>query len=209
MDRRRGFRCAKISIWALICVLAVADLVCCAALLLWSRACCSERADHVEPNQLIVLLYGADPIDLQARVAEAGRLLRLQPSARVFCAGGARPSRGTFYCRDVIEQLAQFGFDRTRLSADTSSFDTRGNLAVAFAAAGAGGEPVIVSDALHLLRVRILAEDIARGRRYQTSATPQANVAHIAVRLQWEIAAYISGVLPDQLKQTIVGLTRD
>jgi uncharacterized SAM-binding protein YcdF (DUF218 family) len=193
---------------ALACALALADLTAGAVLLLRSRACCAQQAERVEANQLIVILYGAGP-DREARIAEAVRLLRLQPSAQAFCAGGARPKRNELHCVAVAERLAQLGFDRARVSADTTSFDTGGNIAAAFAAAGPEREPLIVSDALHLARVRLLARRIAPGRAYHTSATPEPGGLHLLVRLQWEIAAYASTALPDVVRQALVDLTRD
>jgi hypothetical protein len=193
---------------ALAGVLIVVDVACCAALLFFSRACCSQSAERVGPNHLIVLLYGADPDDLAARLDESERLLSLDLAARAFCAGGARPDRGVFHCREVVAQLAGRGIDRSRLSADVASFDTRGNLAAAFAAAGPTREPLVVSDALHLLRVRMLADEVAGGRRYQTSATREPRGLHLIMRLHWEIAAYLSTWLPASLRATLTGLTR-
>jgi hypothetical protein len=106
-----------------------------------------------------------------------------------------------------VERLAA-DIDRGRLSADLQSSDTRGNIAAAFAAAGAQ-EPLIVSDALHLMRVRMLAGEVAPGRRYRTSATAEPAGSHLLIRLHWEIAAYLSAVLPEGWRQALLGLTRN
>jgi hypothetical protein len=189
-------------------IVVATDLALCGALLLRSRACCAQQLDRVESGQLVVLLYGTDPFDQQARLAETERLLRLEPSARAFCAGGARPERGMFHCRAVVEQLAERGIDRSRLSADATSFDTRGNLIAAFNAVGANGAPLIVSDALQLLRVRRIAAAVAPGRPYHTSATPQAGGLHLVARLHWEIGAWLGALLPDRVRSALIGLTR-
>jgi hypothetical protein len=189
----------------LLCLLALADLAACALLLAWSRACCAHQADRVAAGELIVLLYG-DPADMALRLAETRRLLHLNPAAHAFCAGGARPARNAFLCRDVVQQLAA-ETDRARLSADLHSSDTRGNIEAAFAAAGSS-EPLIVSDALQLLRVRMLARAIAPQRRFRTSATSEPAGLHLVVRLHWEIAAYLSAVLPEGWRQALLGWTR-
>jgi hypothetical protein len=197
----------KRAILLLVCVLVLADLAACAALLVWSRACCAGQADRVGAGELVVVLYGG-PADLALRLAEVHRLLRLDPQAHVFCAGGARLVRNVFHCRDVVERLVAGGIDRARLSADTQSSDTRGNIAAALAAAGAK-EPLIVSDALHLLRVRWLVGHIAPGRRYRTSATVEPAGLHLLARLHWEIAAYFTDALPDGWRRILIDRTRD
>lgn len=191
-----------------LCILVGADVAICGILLFWSRSCCAGRLEHVEAAQLIVLLYGSDPADQEMRLSEVRRLLHLDPAAHAFCAGGARPARNVFHCRDVVARLAREGVDGARLSTDLHSSDTRGNIAAAFAAAGAK-EPLFVSDALHLMRARRLAEEIAPGRRYRTSATPEPAGVHLIVRLHWEIAAHVSAALPQGWRQALLGLTRN
>jgi hypothetical protein len=196
---------AKRAIVLLVCLIALADLTACGVLLSWSRACCAHQADRVDAGELVVLLYG-DPADLALRLAEVQRLLQLDPAARAYCAGGARANRNVFHCRDVVERLAAAGIDRARLSADMQSSDTRGNIEAAFAAGP--NDPLIVSDALHLLRVRRLAGEVAPGRRYRTSATAEPAGLHLLLRLHWEIAAYLSAVLPDGWRRILLDLTR-
>lgn len=196
---------SKRAVILLLALVVLADVAACAVLLAWSRACCSRQVDRVEPGELVVLLYGG-PADLTLRLAETERLLHLNPAAHAFCAGGARITRNVFHCRDVVDRLAG-RLDRARLSADLQSSDTRGNIAAAFAAAGAS-QPLIVSDALHLLRARMLAGEIAPGRRYRTSATAEPAGLHLLLRLHWEIAAWLAALLPEGGRRILLDLTR-
>jgi uncharacterized SAM-binding protein YcdF (DUF218 family) len=196
---------SKRAILLLLGLLVLADLAACCVLLAWSRACCARQADRVDAGELIVVLFGGDA-DMALRLAETRRLLQLNPAAHAFCAGGARIARNVFHCRDVVQRLAG-DVDPARLSADVQSSDTRGNIAAAFAAAGAK-QPLIVSDALHLLRVRRLAGAIAPGRPFATSATAEPGGLHLVIRLHWEIAAYLTDWFPSGWRRILIDVTR-
>lgn len=183
------------------------DAACATTLLLLARSCCAGRLDVVTDNQLVVLFYGADPTDVTLRLAEMQRVMNLHPDVQGFCVGGARPARGVFHCSSIIAQLVASGIRSTRLTADTHSSDTAGNVEAAFAAAGAR-EPIFVSDPLHLMRLRSLAARIAPGRRYRTSATKQPAGLHLIWRLHWEIGAYISQILPKEVRRMLLTATR-
>jgi uncharacterized SAM-binding protein YcdF (DUF218 family) len=200
-------RARRVIVW-LALSLMLADAATCAVLLVWSRACCSQSLEALGSDQVVVLLYGSEA-DLDLRIPEAERLLRLNPAAPFLCAGGARPDRNIFHCQDVVEILARDGFDRSRLAADTASFDTRGNIAVAFDVAGPTQVPVFVSDSLHLLRARILADGLEPGRPYAMSATPGPKGLYLLARLHWEILAYFSDLVPSWLRDAGLKLTRN
>ena len=72
---------------ATVGIAIAADAACAVILLLLAQSCCANQLDTVEDNQLVVLLYGADPEDIALRLAETQRLMNLNWDVQVCCSG--------------------------------------------------------------------------------------------------------------------------
>lgn len=182
---------------------------CSIALWYWSEICCSTSIDGpLPPRSFIVLLNASNARDLDARVAEADRLASANPTAAIFCMGGARPWRNMYLCDPVVERLAGMGYPRSRLYSDHRSSDKRSNLEVAFQEIVPETSIVVVSDPLHLARARYLAGIVAPTRGFLTSAARKPSGFQLVRRLQWGLAAWASEFMPKSLGDLGIALTR-
>jgi len=163
---------------------------------------------------LVVVFFDADEETTMPR-AEAGlRIAGLLEIETVFLVGGARPERDYYGSARLAERLA----DRAEsigliLIADRSSFDTVSNLeSVARFKRGQSPDAtlVLVSDDYHLMRISWLVRrgPLAHQDILFAPIDKRRSVLDHLERAVWEVGAWTSMILPNDLRQWLLERTR-
>ncbi|MDZ4684351.1 MAG: YdcF family protein [Planctomycetaceae bacterium] len=134
------------------------------------------------------------------------------PQAIFIGIGGARPDIGYSGACEMRDWLVARGIDRSRISVDTRSFDTKSNLVELrrFASELATAGPiVIVTDSLHALRIRVLFGGgldpglLVPG--YRLIDGTLASTVNALSRSQYELVAWVTYLaLPDSAYQALL-----
>lgn len=199
---------------ALILCLIAADVL--GSLLVWRLAGNSTRGAAITDvcvtgaQAAIAVFYSDDPELRQERLAKAAELARQCPSSQLFLVGGARPHRGYFGSEDMARQLEAMGLGRQRLRTGRASFDTLTNVHEmrAMAAAAGADRLALVSDALHLFRIRAVFGEPAPGMELLFfPASGEAGLARIVTRANYEAAAWLAMLAPEALREFVFKLT--
>jgi uncharacterized SAM-binding protein YcdF (DUF218 family) len=114
------------------------------------------------------------------RVAHAARLFLDGRVDRLICVGGRRERPRRIGARQMAEALADLGVPAERILHDRTSFDTRTNWesASGMLTAGGWGEPLLISSALHLYRIRTIAQGPFEWTPSPTRTALEALAAH-------------------------------
>lgn len=170
-----------------------------------ASACAAASADRAA----IVVFYSDDPVLRQERLGSAAELARACPAASVLLVGGARPHRGYFGAVEMGRELASMGLEPSRLRTGRSSYDTETNLLEmkSLAAAEGANRLALVSDALHLLRIRTVFGQPDPGTELLFfPASGDARLTRIVSRANYEAAAWLFMLAPVPLREYVFGL---
>jgi uncharacterized SAM-binding protein YcdF (DUF218 family) len=199
--------------FALLMWLMAADVL--LSLVIWRAAGASIRDGGIaaacapDARTAIVVYYSDDPALRQERLGRAAALARACPSAPVFLVGGARPHRSYFGSEEMARELGAMGLDRRRLRTGRASYDTQTNVTEmkAMAAADSANRLVLVSDAMHLLRIHAVFGDPPPGMElFDFPAGGSAGVTRIVSRVNYEAAAWLAMLAPEALRRLVFEL---
>ena len=157
----------------------------------------------------IVVFYSDDLALRRERLAKAAELARECPSALIFLVGGARPHRNYFGSEDMARGLAAMGLGRQRLRTGRESYDTQTNVLEmkAMTAADGAARLALVSDALHLWRIRAVSGDPQPGAElFDFPVGGDAGLMRIVSRANYEAAAWLAMLAPEALRGLVFKL---
>lgn len=171
------------------------------------QAVCARASDA---GAAIAVFYADGAAMRRERVEKAAELARACPSALIFLVGGARPHKGYFGARNMALELEGMGVASARVRTERNSFDTETNVLEMKSMAAAEGvvRLALVSDALHLLRIRAVFGDPAPGMELLFfPASGQAGLLRIVSRPNYEAAAWLGMLAPAPLRRFVFELT--
>ena len=162
-----------------------------------------------DDSAAIAVFFSDDPADRQSRISVAIEAARECPDSLILLIGGARPGRNYYGAEAMSGELQIAGIPKARLRAERASYDTASNVSELARLADADGisRLILVSDPFHLLRIR---HYFARSsRNYELSAAASGAAAawpHIVWRAAYESCAWAGMLLPETLRQKLLGL---
>jgi uncharacterized SAM-binding protein YcdF (DUF218 family) len=201
--------------FALLLCIIVADVL--LSVLFWRLAGVSSRnadiatvcAPTPDARPAIVVFFSDDPELRRERLGKTAALALACPPAPILLVGGARPHKGYFGSEEMARQLEAVGLDRRRFRIGRASYDTRTNVLEMKAMAAADGATrlALVSDALHLLRIRAVIGDSVPGTELiDFPAGGDAGPARIVSRANYEAAAWLAMLAPEALRELVFEL---
>ena len=200
---------------ALVLCLAAADVL--LSVFVWRLANNASRGADMaavcppaaDARAAIVVFYTDDPALRQERLGKAAELARECPSSLLLLVGGARPHRNYFGSEEMARGLAAMGLGRQRLRTGRESYDTQTNVLEMKAMAAADGAVrlALVSDALHLLRIRAAVGDASAGMElFDFPVGGDAGLMRIVSRANYEAAAWLAMLAPEALRGLVFKL---
>lgn len=197
----------------LACLLALASLVSVAGLIAWSA---KQAQDHRLGGQdrpaAAVVFYIPDQAARSGYLQEAAQLYQEGRVRIIVCVGGARPRRDYFGSQEMAAALRQLGVpDDSLRCGDRRSDDSVTNLRVARDQLKdtAFQNSVLVTDALHALRLRYLAGAyLDEVPRWQVSP-PEGPWGEQILRGYWELAAWLLELAPQSWRRLAIDASRE
>jgi uncharacterized SAM-binding protein YcdF (DUF218 family) len=175
----------------------------------WAEAQ-ARRAWPTAPVDGAIVFYANDATGDRERLSMALRLWREGAADSLYFVGGARSS-GSWAARQARIAVSA-GVAPERVGSDLASFDTETNVASACAAIGRSqwGRVVLVSDAMHIVRIRYLLQRSACAAVPTFAApTPSPNFAQTWRRAHYEALAWaVDVLLPRSVRTWLLHLLR-
>jgi uncharacterized SAM-binding protein YcdF (DUF218 family) len=167
------------------------------------------------PRHAVVIFFGGENTHTTDRLHTGMAQLKRCPDAFAFVIGGARPARGFYGADDMATFLRNRGVSAHRIFQGRLSDDTFSNVheLIALTHAHQITHLTLVSDALHLMRIRFLLQSASppppEGLRMEGVPTsPFVAPWHILTRPLYELTAWGMMLLPSRVQRTFLGWVR-
>lgn len=179
-----------------------------ASLVLWIGAHLIVRPPEVLPPAApIAVFYTSQSDELESRLGTAAAAWFAHGRRPLLCVGGARPSRGFFGSEVMARRLMELGIDGGAIRTERKSFDTISNVEAAQRLEPHAPAVVIVSDVLHLWRIRWIMRD--SWRTTVPVPTPlNANPLLAWERVHYEVVSWLLLIGPDGLRDRLLRTIR-
>lgn len=194
----------------LVAALALLDV---GGIFIWWSVADYEAASRAPASKAdaAVVFFGDWGAQTQARVGKAVELLSSGKAGAIILAGGCRPAEDRDGGKLMTQMAVSRGADPLRLFPDMCSYDTRTNLVGAAEVATREHFTtfILISDALHLQRIRRLAHETPALAGAAEVVGQSSSPFWAWSRAHYEIAAVIVNALPAELGESVTRSFRD
>ncbi len=159
-----------------------------------------------------VVFYTGDQREADARVAKGLQLLDNGKIDRLLMVGGHRPQDGIVGSQDMALMAIRVSGHAEHISAEVDSRDTISGLEklASDPTSLRGGEPVLISSCLHLLRAKTIFNAVSERSASPKAACTGANLNPISMwkQVHYETAAWVVYFMPESWRDTLIDRLR-
>jgi uncharacterized SAM-binding protein YcdF (DUF218 family) len=168
-----------------------------------------ERPRELIAGAPLIVFFTPVAHDFEARISAASEAYRRHGRRPVVAVGGSRPSRNYYGSEALGKALVRLGVDPRDIVTERISFDTSGNIDAAIRLAGPERPLVLVTDRLHLLRIRWLMSALRPDIEVVLYPADSAvRPFELWWRLHYEVIAWSSMLLPTDWRNAALRVIR-
>lgn len=159
-----------------------------------------------------VVFYTDAQAEADARIAKGLHLLDAGKIDRLTMIGGHRPQEGVVGSQDMALTAIRLSGRAEQISAEVNSRDTISGLQnlASDSSSLRGGQPVLISSCLHLLRAKTIFNTISENAASPKAACTRSGINPLKIwkQVHYEAAAWVVYLMPESWRDSLIDTLR-